>query len=139
MSKTLHSQNGNIKIATDDLQVFKLCMESEKFQVVTKMFAQQGKNKAAKESAACWFRAADAEIWESVFSQFILMNQRIELISCLLYSTAKESSEFLTGKFFCPFLSKAMSSCSDEHLLENPDKFAEICWSKQKCPATGQE
>ena len=48
------SQNGNLEIAMDDLGVFKsLFMESKKFQVVTKMFTQQGKNKAAQESAAC--------------------------------------------------------------------------------------
>ena len=39
ISKTVCSQNGNLEIAMDDLQVFKsLCMESEKFQVATKMF-----------------------------------------------------------------------------------------------------
>jgi hypothetical protein len=55
IGKTVHSQNGNLEIAMDDLQVFKplLCMESEKFQVATKMFTQWGKNKAAQESAAC--------------------------------------------------------------------------------------
>jgi len=54
ISKTVRSQNGNLEIAMDDLQVFKsLCMESEKFQVATKLFAQWGKNKAAQESAAC--------------------------------------------------------------------------------------
>ena len=54
ISKTVCSQNGNLEIATDDLQVFKsLCMESKKFQVATKMFTQRGKNKAAQEFAAC--------------------------------------------------------------------------------------
>ena len=54
IGKTVRSHNGNLEIATDDLRVFKsLCMESEKFQVATKMFAQRGKIKAAQESAAC--------------------------------------------------------------------------------------
>jgi hypothetical protein len=54
IGKTGHSQNDNLEIGMDDLQVFKsLCMEPERFQVATKMFAQRGKNKVAQESAAC--------------------------------------------------------------------------------------
>ena len=54
IGKTVHSQNGNLEIGMDDLRIFKsLCMEPERFQVATKMFAQRGKNKVAQESAAC--------------------------------------------------------------------------------------
>jgi len=54
MGKTVRSQNGNLEIGMDDLRIFKsLCMEPERFQVATKMFAQRGKNKVAQESAAC--------------------------------------------------------------------------------------
>ena len=65
------------------------------------------------------------------------MNLRIQFISCPLYSTAKESSKFLTGDFFGYFwgffagfwrpnqLSGQISRKS-EGLSENPDKFGEI-------------
>ena len=44
----------SVEIGMDDLRVFKsLCMEPERFQVATKMFAQRGKNNVAQESAAC--------------------------------------------------------------------------------------
>jgi len=53
IGKTTHSRNGNLEIAADDLQVFRtLCNESEKLKVATKLFGQQGKNKAAQELGA---------------------------------------------------------------------------------------
>jgi hypothetical protein len=53
IGKTTHSRNGNLEIAADDLQVFRtLCNESEKLKVATKLFSQQGKNKAAQELGA---------------------------------------------------------------------------------------
>ena len=65
------------------------------------------------------------------------MNLRIQFILCPLYSTAKESSKFLTGDFLGDFwgffagfwrpnqLSGQISRKS-EGLSENPDKFGEI-------------
>ena len=48
MGNTVFSQIGNSKIDTDDFWAFKsLYIESEKFHVATKIFAQWGKNKAA--------------------------------------------------------------------------------------------
>ena len=40
IGKTTYSQNGNLEITADDLQVFRtLCNESKKFKVATKLFS----------------------------------------------------------------------------------------------------
>jgi len=70
IGKTAHSQNNNLEIVPDDLQVFRmLCNKSKKSKVAMKSFGQQGKNKAAQElgtwvqgmvshSPACMFVSA---------------------------------------------------------------------------------
>ena len=105
---------------------------SEKFQVATKMLAQWGKNKAAQESAACWFRGSELlnlKLEGLFLANSYFCNLKIRFVLCPLYSTVPEPSEFLTDNFLVIFGDfwpdfGGLSSC--------PDKFHESPKACQK-------